>query len=192
LLHWYVKFSPPLLRSSPRSLILLGSAFPNARGAVEDTQGSCMMKRRLQRKFEWMELPAVLAEGLLRLHGVGAELAESVFSSGDTGTTLRSQDGHFHPIEVTDRDARWCDEAPRSVFVLIPRISGSTPPADGATSTCVLGERSATLVNKTIIFHLPARHVSTDGSEKRVLERVEPRCSRALGQSSRRMPARLP
>ena len=37
-------------------------------------------------KFEWTKLPAVLAEGLLRLHGAGAELAESDFSSGDTGT----------------------------------------------------------------------------------------------------------
>jgi len=39
------------------------------------------MERRLQRKLKWTELPAVLAEGLLRLHGVGVELAESVFSS---------------------------------------------------------------------------------------------------------------
>jgi len=37
-----------------------------------------MMERRLQKKFEWTELPAVLAEGLLRLHGAGVELAESV------------------------------------------------------------------------------------------------------------------
>jgi len=64
----------------------MSSAFPNAGGAVEETQGSCMMERRLQRKFEWTELPTVLAEGLLRLHGVGIELAESVFSSDDTGT----------------------------------------------------------------------------------------------------------
>ena len=45
-----------------------------------------MMERRLQRKFEWAELPAVLAEGFLRLHGAGVELAESGFSSDDTGT----------------------------------------------------------------------------------------------------------
>ena len=64
----------------------MSSAFPNAGGALEDTQGSCMMERRLQRKFEWTELPAVLAEGLLRLNGAGVELAESVFSSDDTGT----------------------------------------------------------------------------------------------------------
>jgi len=64
----------------------MSSAFPNSGGAVEDTQGSCMMERRLQRKFEWTELPAVLAEGLLRLYGAGVELAESVFSSDDTGT----------------------------------------------------------------------------------------------------------
>jgi len=49
----------------------MSSAFPNAGGAVEDTQGSCMMERRLQRKHGWSELPAVLAEGLLRLHGAG-------------------------------------------------------------------------------------------------------------------------
>ena len=54
---------PPPLRMS--------SAFPNAGGAVEDTQGGCTMKRRLQRKIEWVELPAVLGEGLLRLRGVG-------------------------------------------------------------------------------------------------------------------------
>jgi len=46
----------------------MSSAFPDARGAVEDTQGSCMMEKRLQRKFEWADLPAVLAEGLLRLN----------------------------------------------------------------------------------------------------------------------------
>ena len=45
-----------------------------------------MMKRRLQRKFEGTELPVVLVEGLLRLCGAGVKLAESVFSSGDTGT----------------------------------------------------------------------------------------------------------
>jgi len=33
-----------------------------------------------------MELPAVFAKGLLRLHGADVELAESVFSSDDTGT----------------------------------------------------------------------------------------------------------
>jgi len=54
----------------------MSSAFPNAGGTFEDTQGSCMMERLLQRKFEWTELPAVLTEGLLRLHGAGVELAE--------------------------------------------------------------------------------------------------------------------
>jgi len=49
-----------------------------------------MMERWLQRKFEFTELPAVLAEGLLRLHGAGVELAESVFSSDDTGTFTHS------------------------------------------------------------------------------------------------------
>ena len=44
-----------------------------------------MKERRLQRKFEWTELPAVLAEGLLRLNGAGVELAESVAYSDDTG-----------------------------------------------------------------------------------------------------------
>jgi len=58
----------------------MSSAFPNAGGAVEDTQGNCMMERRLQKKFEWTESPAVLAGALLRLHGAGIELAESVFS----------------------------------------------------------------------------------------------------------------
>jgi len=38
-----------------------------------------MMERWLQRKIQWTELPAVLAEGLLRLHGSGVELAESVW-----------------------------------------------------------------------------------------------------------------
>ena len=60
----------------------MSPAFPNAGGAVEDTQGSCVMGRRLQRKFEWTELTAVLAEVLLRLNGAGFELAESVFSTG--------------------------------------------------------------------------------------------------------------
>ena len=50
-----------------------------------------MMERRLQRKFEWAELPAVFAEGLLRLHGAGIELAESIFSSDDTGTFTQCQ-----------------------------------------------------------------------------------------------------
>jgi len=39
-----------------------------------------MMKRRLQRKLEWTELPAVLVEGLLCLNGFDVELTESVFS----------------------------------------------------------------------------------------------------------------
>ena len=64
----------------------MSTAFPNAGGALEDTQGSSMVERQLQRKFDWAELPAVLAEGPLRLHGVGVEFAESVFSSDDTGT----------------------------------------------------------------------------------------------------------
>ena len=97
----------------------MSSAFPNAGGAVEDTQGSCMMERRLQRKFEWTELPAVLAEGLLRLHGAGVELAESVFSSDNTGT--------FTPYKLhivihggaTKRPARFH-------ILLIPRIIGSS------------------------------------------------------------------
>jgi len=37
-----------------------------------------MMERWLQRKFKWTELPAVLAEGLLRLNGAGVELIKSV------------------------------------------------------------------------------------------------------------------
>ena len=35
----------------------ISSAFLNAGGAVEDTQGSCMVKWRLQRKFEWRSYP---------------------------------------------------------------------------------------------------------------------------------------
>ena len=50
-----------------------------------------MMERWLQRKFEWAELPAVLAEGLLSLYGTGVELTESAFSSDDT--TLRVLNG---------------------------------------------------------------------------------------------------
>ena len=65
----------------------ISSAFPNAGGTAEDTQGSCMMERRLQRKFEWTELPSVLVEGLLRLHVTGVEHAESASSSDDTGTS---------------------------------------------------------------------------------------------------------
>ena len=68
-----------------------------------------MIQRRLQRKFEWAEYSAVLAEGLLCLHGVGVELAESGFSSDDMGT--------FAPykLRIVMRDARLSDEAPRSV-----------------------------------------------------------------------------
>jgi len=54
-----------------------------------------MMERRLQRKFESTELPAVLAEGLLCLHGAGVELSESVFSLDDTGT--KHEDGDSDP-----------------------------------------------------------------------------------------------
>ena len=67
-----------LAKVQPAQPPLRSSAFPNAGGTVEDTQGSCMMERRLRRKFEWIELPAVLAEGLLRLHGAGVKLAVSV------------------------------------------------------------------------------------------------------------------
>ena len=52
-----------------------------------------------------------------------------------------------------------------SVFFLIPFMSGSTPPMDGATSTCALGEGSETFGDQTAISHLPTRHVSTNGSE---------------------------
>ena len=50
-----------------------------------------MVERQLQRKFDWAELPAVLAEGPLRLYGVGVEFAESVFSSDDTGNFTPSK-----------------------------------------------------------------------------------------------------
>ena len=111
LLYWNVKSAPPLLSKvqPAQPPLRMSSAFPNAGGAVEDTQGCCMMERRLQRKFEWTELPTVLAEGLLCLHGVGVELAESGFSSDDMGT--------FAPykLRIVMRDARLSDEAPRSV-----------------------------------------------------------------------------
>ena len=65
-------------------------------------------------------------------------------------------------------------------ILLDPHLSGSTPPVDGATSTCALGEGSAAFVNQTIISHLPTRRISTNGLE---LERAQPRYSRTLGQS---------
>jgi len=53
-----------LAKAQPaQSFLRMSSAFPNTGGAVEDTKGSCMTEKRLQRKFEWTELPAVLAEG---------------------------------------------------------------------------------------------------------------------------------
>ena len=51
-------------------------------------------------------LPVVLVDELLRLHGIGVKLAESVFSSGDGG---------FHPIQAPVRDTRWCGDAPHTV-----------------------------------------------------------------------------
>jgi len=64
-----------------------------------------MADRRLQRKFEWAELLAVLPE---RLHDMVLALSlPSQFSP----RTIRE----FHPIEATVHDARWCDEGPRSV-----------------------------------------------------------------------------
>jgi len=62
----------------------MSSAFLNAGGALEDTQGTCVIERRLQGNFERTELPVVLAEGLFCLHGDGVELGESVFSLDDT------------------------------------------------------------------------------------------------------------
>jgi len=64
-----------------------------------------MMKRRLQRKFEFerTELPAVLAKRLFRLNGACFELPESAFSSDDTGASA---------IKATVHDAPRCNEAP--------------------------------------------------------------------------------
>jgi len=44
-----------------------------------------IMERRLQRKFEWKKLPAVLVEELFCLHGAGVELNESIFLLGRYG-----------------------------------------------------------------------------------------------------------
>ena len=53
--------SPPLAKKQPaKPPLQAGSAFPNATGAVEDTRGSCIMERRLQRNIERAELPAVM------------------------------------------------------------------------------------------------------------------------------------
>ena len=75
-----------------------------------------------------------------------------------------------------------------SVFFLIPRTSGLTQPVDGATSTCALGDV------RQPNDHLPPPHAARQHKRfrKRALERAELRYSRDLGQSSRRMPARLP
>jgi len=143
------------------------------------------MERRFQRKFEWRELPAVLAEGLRRLRGAGVELAEPVFSSGDTGTYTSYKLRFVMHGGATKRPARFC------ILLDFPHKSGSTPPVDGATSTCALGEGSAALANQTT-SHFPTQRVSIYGSEKRALERAEPRYKTILGQLSRRMPARLP
>jgi len=59
LLHWDVKIQifATLAKVQPaRPALQMSSDFTNARGALEDTQGSCMMERRLQRKYEWTEL----------------------------------------------------------------------------------------------------------------------------------------
>jgi len=119
------------------------------------------------------------------LYGSGVELIESVFSTDDTA--LSSHTSSRSRYTAVRRSAPL-----GSISILIPRVSGSTPPVDWATSTCALGEGSAAFVNQAITSHLPTWHVSTSGLEKRVLERAEPRYLRTLGKSSRRMPARLP
>jgi len=89
------------------------------------------MERRLQRKFEKTELPAVLAERLLRLHSAGVELAESVFSSDDTDT--------FTPCKLRIVMHGGAMKRPTRFRILLGlRVSESTPPVDGATSTCDL------------------------------------------------------
>jgi len=75
----------------------------------------CMIERRLQREFEWAEFPAVLAEGLLHLHGAGVELAESVFSP--PLSFLLGRYGHFHqrlPSTGRHRFVRWVRGQQRS------------------------------------------------------------------------------
>ena len=54
-----------------------------------------------------MELPAVFAKGLLRLHGADVELAESVFSSDDTGTFTPCKLRIFMHGGATKRPARF-------------------------------------------------------------------------------------
>jgi len=142
----------------------MSSAFPNVGGAVEETQGSCMIKRRLQRKFEWTELPAVLAERLLRLHGLFALSLPSQFSPlAMRAISPHTSSGSWYTM------VRQSAPLGYSVFFLIPRMPGSTPPVDKAKSTCALGEGSTAVVNQKIIPHLPTRHVSTNGSEKHVI-----------------------
>jgi len=94
-----------------------------------------------------------LAAGLLRLYGVGVELAESVFSQGDTGTFTPYKLQAVMHGGATKRPARF-------------RILLDTPYVwMNAARRCALGEGSETFVNQTTIPHLPTRHVSTNGSE---------------------------
>jgi len=137
-----------LAKAQPaKSPLRMSSAFRNAGGTFEDTQGSFMTEMRLQRKIEWAELSAVLVEGLRRLHGAGVELAESVL--------LLGRYGHFHPTQAPLRDTRWWCGPLGSLFYMNPRVSGSAPLVDEATSACALDEGSAKFVNQTAISHLP-------------------------------------
>ena len=131
-----------------------------------------MMIKRLQRKFEWTDKPAVLAKGLLRRYGAGVELAESVLSLDETGTFSPCKLRFVMNGGATKRPARF------RILFNPPYLWINAARRRRATSTCVLVEGSTTLVNQTIISHLPTRHVSTNGSEKRVLERAEPPYSR--------------
>jgi len=74
-----------------------------------------------------------------------------------------------------------------SIFFNI-RVSGSMPPVDRATTTCALGEGSATSINQTIIPNLPSSTLAQTITQKN--ERAKPRYSRTLGQSSCRMLSR--
>jgi len=69
---------------------------------------------------------------------------------------LLRRHGNFHPIKAPVRDARWCDESPRSVsyfsyppYYYIPVwINTPAPPVDGATLACALADGQETPVNQ--------------------------------------------
>ena len=104
----------------------------------------------LQRKFEWMELPVVLAR---------AASPEWSWRYAFRVSFLLGRYGNFHPIQASVRGT-WRMAVRRSaplgsVYFLIPRGFGSTPPVDGATLTCALGEGSEMFVDPKIIPRPP-------------------------------------